>query len=116
MENDRLEWLILPFADANSHGVVVVWGFERWMIHVLDPKVCACPVLLKYDGAIAHVSLIEPSHEILDHPDQFLKESPPDDFLFWKFIGQSSILFQNGELAPSLIRPRSRSPSHSLRD
>jgi hypothetical protein len=46
MENRRLQRLILPFADAHGHGVVVVWAFGRWMIHVLDPKVRACRFFL----------------------------------------------------------------------
>lgn len=38
-ENERIERLILPFANQKGEGVVVVYALGRWIIHVLDYKV-----------------------------------------------------------------------------
>ena len=38
-ENERIERLILPFANSKGEGLVVVYALGRWMIHVLDWKV-----------------------------------------------------------------------------
>lgn len=37
-ENERIERLILPFANQKGEGVVVVYALGRWIIHVLDWK------------------------------------------------------------------------------
>lgn len=36
---DRLRRLVLPYADAHGHGLVLLWMLGDWYIHVLDPKV-----------------------------------------------------------------------------
>jgi len=41
VEDTRLRRLILPFANEKGEGVVLVWALGRWMVHLLDEKVCA---------------------------------------------------------------------------
>ena len=38
-ESDRIERLILPFANERGEGVVVVYALGRWIVHCLDAKV-----------------------------------------------------------------------------
>lgn len=40
VEDVRLRRLILPFANEKGEGVVLVWALGRWMVHLLDEKVC----------------------------------------------------------------------------
>lgn len=38
-ESERIERLIVPFANERGEGVVVVYALGRWMVHCLDAKV-----------------------------------------------------------------------------
>lgn len=38
-EDNRIRNLILPFANDQQEGVVLVWVLGRWMVHILDQQV-----------------------------------------------------------------------------
>jgi len=40
VEDTRIKRLILPYANERGEGVVLVWALGRWMVHILDEKVC----------------------------------------------------------------------------
>jgi hypothetical protein len=40
VEDIRIKKLIVPFANQQKEGVVVVYALGRWIVHVLDHKVC----------------------------------------------------------------------------
>jgi hypothetical protein len=40
VEDMRIKRLILPYANERGEGLVLVWALGRWMIHLLDHKVC----------------------------------------------------------------------------
>ena len=50
VEDVRIKKLVLPFANEKGEGVVLLYAFGRWIVHVLDHKVilncyiyeCAC--------------------------------------------------------------------------
>jgi hypothetical protein len=44
VEDARIKRLILPFANEKGEGVVLVWALGRWMVHILDEKVCISSV------------------------------------------------------------------------
>lgn len=43
VEDVRIKRLILPFANEKHEGVVLVWALGRWMVHIVDEKVCVPP-------------------------------------------------------------------------
>ena len=44
VEDTRIKRLVLPFANERKEGVVLVWALGRWMVHILDEKVCSPPL------------------------------------------------------------------------
>lgn len=40
VEDVRIKRLILPYANERDEGLVLVWALGRWMIHILDHRVC----------------------------------------------------------------------------
>lgn len=38
-EDRRIKRLIIPFANEKKDGVVLVYAFGRWIVHVVDHKV-----------------------------------------------------------------------------
>ncbi|KAH7905603.1 cytochrome P450 [Hygrophoropsis aurantiaca] len=72
----RIKRLIMPFADDSSEGVVVVWAMGKWMVHVLDYKL-----------------FIQVSGNMVD----FQKQRPAKDSMFCRFMGDSNIVWTNGE-------------------
>lgn len=40
VEDMRIKRLILPYANERDEGLVLVWALGRWMIHILDHRVC----------------------------------------------------------------------------
>jgi hypothetical protein len=40
VEDQRIKRLIVPFANERQEGAVLVYAFGRWIVHVVDHKVC----------------------------------------------------------------------------
>lgn len=40
-ENVRIKRLLLPFSSQSGEGIVLVYAFGRWIVHVLDHQVSA---------------------------------------------------------------------------
>ena len=38
-DDKRIRKLILPYADKHGESIVLVFAFDRWLVHVLDHKV-----------------------------------------------------------------------------
>ncbi|KAH7921652.1 cytochrome P450 [Leucogyrophana mollusca] len=72
----RIKRLIMPFADDLSEGVVVVWAMGKWMVHILDSKL-----------------FMQVSGNMVDFP----KQRPAKDSMFCRFMGDSNIVWTNGE-------------------
>ncbi|KAH7929246.1 cytochrome P450 [Leucogyrophana mollusca] len=72
----RIRRLILPFANQQSEGMVVVWAMGTWMIHIIDPKLCA---------------------QVVGSTTAFKKSVPGEGSMFWRFVGASNIVMANGE-------------------
>ncbi|KAJ7503288.1 cytochrome P450 [Mycena galericulata] len=73
-EDGRIRRLILPFANENQEGVVLVWVLGRWMVHILDHQI---------------------ARQLSDDLALYPKEKPPNDSLLWHLIGNSNILVSN---------------------
>ncbi|TFY70743.1 hypothetical protein EVG20_g2277 [Dentipellis fragilis] len=76
VEDVRIKRLIVPFANERNEGVVLVYAFGRWIVHVLDHKIAR-----------------DLSADIATWP----KEVPPDDMLLWRFVGRTNVILANGK-------------------
>ncbi|KAH7930352.1 hypothetical protein BV22DRAFT_74870 [Leucogyrophana mollusca] len=72
----RIRRLILPFANKESNGVVLVWAMGIWMVHVIDPKLYT--QVASKDGTLTKVA-------------------PAKGSMFWRFVGDSNIAMVHGE-------------------
>ncbi|EGO03908.1 hypothetical protein SERLA73DRAFT_69726 [Serpula lacrymans var. lacrymans S7.3] len=77
----RFKRLIIPYANKHSEGVVLVWIFGQWTVHVVDPQ-----IVYQVNGNITN----------------FPKDIPPWDLLLIRFTGRSNIAMRNGEEWKSL--------------
>ncbi|KAH7908425.1 cytochrome P450 [Hygrophoropsis aurantiaca] len=75
-EDVRIKRHILPYANEQGEGLVLVWALGRWMVHILDYKLAA---------------------QMSDNMSLYPKELPPDGLLLWRFIGNSNVLMTNGD-------------------
>ncbi|TFK38345.1 cytochrome P450 [Crucibulum laeve] len=75
-ENSRIKRLLLPFMQDEGEGAVLVYALGRWMVHILDPKIFK---------------------EVSDDLNQWPKEAPPTEMLFFRFIGKTNVVLSNGK-------------------
>jgi hypothetical protein len=57
VEDTRIKRLILPFGNERGEGIVLVWALGRWMVHILDEKVCLDKDLYAFIADIPYCSL-----------------------------------------------------------
>ncbi|EGO03909.1 hypothetical protein SERLA73DRAFT_175595 [Serpula lacrymans var. lacrymans S7.3] len=72
----RIKRLLLPYANKHSEGVVLVWVFGQWMVHILDPQLA-----------------FQVNANLRDFPKYF----PPWDLLLLRFTGRKNIVTTNGD-------------------
>ncbi|EGO03906.1 hypothetical protein SERLA73DRAFT_69725 [Serpula lacrymans var. lacrymans S7.3] len=72
----RIKRLILSHAKKYSEGVVLVWMFGRWTVHVVDPKL---------------------AFQVTADVTNFPKDFPTWDLLLTRFIGRNNITMSNGD-------------------
>lgn len=72
VEDVRIKRLFMPFAERGE-GVVLVYALGRWIVHVLDEKVCISPILCL--ASITHLPKI--ARDISADITTWPKEEPP---------------------------------------
>jgi len=90
-EDKRTKRLIVAYANKHGHPFVLVWTFGLWIVHIVDYKIV----------------------QQIWKDNRYAKPLPPQDSLFWKFVGSKNILFASGEeweLHARVVHPALQGP------
>ncbi|KXN87718.1 Cytochrome P450 4F12 [Leucoagaricus sp. SymC.cos] len=74
-EDQRIQRIVLPFANEKREPLVLVWTFGMWIVHIIDFEV----------GQAAMKDKV------------WVRQLPPQDLLLWKFVGRSNLAFTIGD-------------------
>jgi hypothetical protein len=93
-EDQRIRRIILPFANDKGKPLVLVWTFGMWIVHIVDLEVSI--QIRGPHSSIPHLPHFQMGQTAMKDR-VWVRQLPPQDLLFWKFVGRSNVAFTTGE-------------------